>query len=53
MHSVTTLNIFLILLVISKYLGRDIKFINQLKGIWAINPFISLSLSINFLSLAG
>nr|NP_150359.1 NADH dehydrogenase subunit 2 [Rhizophydium sp. 136]AAK84289.1 NADH dehydrogenase subunit 2 [Rhizophydium sp. 136] len=45
--------IFSILLILSKYFGREIKSINQLIGIYRLNPFISIALAINFLSLAG
>ena len=45
--------LFSILLILSKYFGREIKSINQLIGIYRLNPFISKALAINFLSLAG
>lgn len=52
-YVLTTLNIFSILIAISKYQGKDINFINKLIGLFQYNPFLSFVLAINLFSLAG
>ena len=52
-YIITTLNIFCILILLSQLQGREIKYINQLIGIFRLNPFLSIALAINLFSLAG
>jgi NADH-quinone oxidoreductase subunit N len=52
-YGITTVNIFTIIVAISEYLGRDLKFITDLSGLLRINPFLSIALALNILSLAG
>lgn len=50
-YSLTTLNIFAILILLSKY--KDINYIIEFKGLFKINPYITFALSISLFSLAG
>jgi NADH-quinone oxidoreductase subunit N len=52
-YAITTLNLFNIFLIISKYQGKDLNYISQLIGLFKFNPFLSVSLAINLFSLAG
>ena len=52
-YLLTTLNIFKIIILLSQYQNRDIKYISQLIGLFKFNPFLAFCLAINFLSLAG
>ena len=52
-YGISTINIFSILLILSKYYGSELIYINQLKGLYRHNPFLSIAFSINLLSLAG
>jgi NADH:ubiquinone oxidoreductase subunit 2 (subunit N) len=52
-YILTTLNLFSIFIIISKYQGKDLNYILQLIGLFKFNPFLSFSLAINLFSLAG
>ena len=52
-YSVTTINILTILLSLSQYYGREIFYINQLIGIYRLNPFLAIAFAISLFSLAG
>lgn len=52
-YIITTINIFSIIIILSHYQGRDIKYISQLKGLFHFNPFLSFALALNLFSLAG
>ena len=52
-YAITTLNLFSIFLIISKYQGKDVNYISQLIGLFRFNPFLSISLALNLFSLAG
>lgn len=52
-YGITTFNIFGILLILSQYQGKEIKYITQQTGISGVNPFIGIAFAINQLSLAG
>ena len=52
-YAITTINIFCILLVISQSQGQEIKYIEQLIGLFKFNPYLSISLALNLFSLAG
>lgn len=52
-YGITTFNIFAILLILSQYQGKEILYISQLTGISGLNPFLSIALAVNLLSLAG
>jgi NADH:ubiquinone oxidoreductase subunit 2 (subunit N) len=52
-YIITTINIFSILIILSQYQNRDIKFISQLIGLFHFNPFLSFALALNLFSLAG
>lgn len=52
-YGITTLNIFIILTVLSAFMGRDLKMIQDLSGILKMNPVLSLAFALNLFSLAG
>jgi NADH:ubiquinone oxidoreductase subunit 2 (subunit N) len=52
-YVLTTLNIFCILILLSQLQGREVKYIDQLIGIFRLNPFLGISFAINLFSLAG
>jgi NADH:ubiquinone oxidoreductase subunit 2 (subunit N) len=52
-YNLTTLNILIILLYLNLLFNREINYISQLQGLYQFNPFLTLTLTINFLSLAG
>jgi NADH-ubiquinone oxidoreductase chain 2 len=63
-YTITNLNIFLIIIAISYCLSiktninndnknKDIKYISELKGLFFLNPLLSLSLAICLFSMAG
>jgi NADH-quinone oxidoreductase subunit N len=52
-YSITTVNIFTILLIFSRYLNTEIFNISQLIGLHRTNPFLSFAFAISFFSLAG
>ncbi len=52
-YALTTLNLFSIFIIISKYQGKDVNYISQLMGLFKFNPFLSIALAINLFSLAG
>ena len=52
-YGITTINIFTIIIILGEYLGRDLKMIEDLAGIFRHNPYLSLALALNLLSLAG
>lgn len=52
-YLLTTLNIFMIIILLSQYENKEIKYISQLIGLFNFNPFLAFCLAINFFSLAG
>ena len=52
-YVITTLNLFTIFLLLSEYMGRDVKKIQDLSGTFRNHPFISIALALNLFSLAG
>lgn len=52
-YGITTINIFTIIIILSEYIGRDVKMIQDLAGIFRHHPFLSLALALNLFSLAG
>lgn len=52
-YAITTVNLFTIFIILSEFFGRDLKFINDLEGIFKFNPILSIALAINLFSLAG
>lgn len=52
-YLLTTLNIFMIIILLSQYQNKEIKYISQLTGLFNFNPFLAFCLAINFFSLAG
>jgi proton-translocating NADH-quinone oxidoreductase chain N len=52
-YSLTTLNIFAILIFLEKQYNREITSLSQLKGLFQFNPILSIIFSISIFSLAG
>lgn len=52
-YGITTINIFTIFIILSEYLGRDVKMIQDLSGTFRHHPYLSLALALNLFSLAG
>jgi len=52
-YGITTLNIFTIIILLSQYMGRDIKMIQDLAGTFRNHPYISIAFALNLFSLAG
>jgi NADH-quinone oxidoreductase subunit N len=52
-YGITTINIFTIFIILSQYLGRDVKMIQDLAGTFRHHPYLSLALALNLFSLAG
>jgi NADH:ubiquinone oxidoreductase subunit 2 (subunit N) len=52
-YALTTLNLFSILIIISKYQGKDITDFRSVIGLFKFNPFLSITLALNLFSLAG
>lgn len=52
-YGITLVNIFTILIILSKFKGRELKKIKDLGGIFKFNPTLSIILGLNLFSLAG
>lgn len=52
-YGITTINIFSCLILLSKYQGKEIKYMSQQMGTSGLNPFIIFALTISLFSLAG
>lgn len=52
-YGITTINIFTIIIILGQYMGRDLKMIEDLAGIFRYHPYLSLALALNLFSLAG
>lgn len=53
LYGITTLNFFIIFIILSEFKGRDLKMIQDLSGIFKFNPALSLAFALNLFSLAG
>lgn len=52
-YGITLINIFTILIILSKFQGRELKKIKDLGGIFKFNPTLSIIQGLNLFSLAG
>lgn len=52
-YSITTVNLFTIFILLSEFLGRDLKIIKDLSGLFKFNPILSIAFALNLFSLAG
>ena len=53
LYGITTINFFIIFIILSEFKGRDLKMIQDLSGIFKFNPALSLAFALNLFSLAG
>lgn len=52
-YSITTINIFMILIFYTQYLGKEVLQINQLYGLPSHNPYLAICFASALFSLAG
>jgi NADH-ubiquinone oxidoreductase chain 2 len=52
-YSLTTVTIFIILMIFSSYKNKEIIYIEQLSGLFHINPYLSFAFVLCVFSLAG
>ena len=52
-YAISSINLFLIIMRMSTYLGKEIKYLSQLYGMFKFNPYLSLAFGLTVFSLIG
>ena len=52
-YAISSLSLFLIIIRMSTYLGKEIKYLSQLYGMFQFNPYLSISFGLTVFSLIG
>ena len=52
-YLITTINVFIILIIFSSYKGKEISYITDLRGLFRLNPYLSIAFTLAIFSLAG